>query len=354
MARPRAAPRAHPAARARAPLQPPERHRRASAPGSGSPRQRWPSPRSRSGRSGSTRARRPPLPVRHGRGRRAARSRSTTGRRRDAARASCASCATTPRAAWREVRFAGSVQARLDGVGVLERDDALRLGAVGPGGARGRRCATTRAPTSPRLSYDGFAPAAPRQPAGDVAARLEMRASSSRRPSSCSTSCWPAGRAGDGGAPRPAGAALGVAAGREPARRRRCAWSSSTAGRIARLHLRTGSYANWPALAHAAAGNLAARLPADQQELRALLRLRGPLHVRPAATARNASAGSAALPRAGGPRSLAVRHVDAGSCNGCEHELSAAANPLLRPAALRPRHRRLAPPRRRPADHRAR
>lgn len=26
-------------------------------------------------------------------------------------------------------------------------------------------------------------------------------------------------------------------------------------------------------------------------------------------------------------RSLAVRHVDAGSCNGCEHELTAAANP---------------------------
>jgi len=26
--------------------------------------------------------------------------------------------------------------------------------------------------------------------------------------------------------------------------------------------------------------------------------------------------------------SLAVRHVDAGSCNGCEHELTATANPL--------------------------
>jgi Ni,Fe-hydrogenase III small subunit len=26
--------------------------------------------------------------------------------------------------------------------------------------------------------------------------------------------------------------------------------------------------------------------------------------------------------------SLAVRHVDAGSCNGCEHELTAAANPF--------------------------
>jgi Ni,Fe-hydrogenase III small subunit len=32
--------------------------------------------------------------------------------------------------------------------------------------------------------------------------------------------------------------------------------------------------------------------------------------------------------RRGRPRSLAVRHVDAGSCNGCEHELSAVSNPL--------------------------
>jgi Ni,Fe-hydrogenase III small subunit len=35
----------------------------------------------------------------------------------------------------------------------------------------------------------------------------------------------------------------------------------------------------------------------------------------------------AALAR-GRPRSLAVRHVDAGSCNGCEHELGAVSNPL--------------------------
>ena len=32
--------------------------------------------------------------------------------------------------------------------------------------------------------------------------------------------------------------------------------------------------------------------------------------------------------RRGKPRSLAIRHVDAGSCNGCEHELGAASNPL--------------------------
>ncbi|HEY4896813.1 MAG TPA: hypothetical protein VII01_12055 [Solirubrobacteraceae bacterium] len=34
-----------------------------------------------------------------------------------------------------------------------------------------------------------------------------------------------------------------------------------------------------------------------------------------------------ALPSAGPRGSLALRHVDAGSCNGCEHELTATANP---------------------------
>ncbi len=35
----------------------------------------------------------------------------------------------------------------------------------------------------------------------------------------------------------------------------------------------------------------------------------------------------ARLPR-GSPRWLALRHVDAGSCNGCEHELGAVTNPF--------------------------
>ena len=34
-----------------------------------------------------------------------------------------------------------------------------------------------------------------------------------------------------------------------------------------------------------------------------------------------------ALPGGGRGRSLAVRHVDAGSCNGCEHELTLATGP---------------------------
>ncbi len=35
----------------------------------------------------------------------------------------------------------------------------------------------------------------------------------------------------------------------------------------------------------------------------------------------------AALPKRSGARSLAIRHVDAGSCNACEHELTATAAP---------------------------
>jgi len=34
-----------------------------------------------------------------------------------------------------------------------------------------------------------------------------------------------------------------------------------------------------------------------------------------------------ALPPADRPASLAIRHVDAGSCNGCEHELTMTAGP---------------------------
>ena len=35
----------------------------------------------------------------------------------------------------------------------------------------------------------------------------------------------------------------------------------------------------------------------------------------------------AGLSRPDGGRSVAIRHVDAGSCNACEHELAAAASP---------------------------
>ena len=93
----------------------------------------------------------------------------------DAARGSLRELRADTAAAWRELEFAGSVQARLDGVGVLAHADAQRLGAVGPA-ARAAGVREDVRSASPRLAYDGFTPASPPSPSGDVAARMRMRA----------------------------------------------------------------------------------------------------------------------------------------------------------------------------------
>ena len=63
------------------------------------------------------------------------------------------------------------------------------------------------------------------------------------------------------GRARPTAARSGVGAGREPARRDRLRRRARRRRIGRRLHLRTGSYANWPALAHAATGNLLPDFP---------------------------------------------------------------------------------------------
>lgn len=167
---------------------------------------------------------------------------------------------TDAAAAWRELEFAGSLQARLGGVGRLTREDALRLGAVGPA-ARASGVRDDVRGDSPRLWYPGFAAARPPAPDGDVAARLALRATE------LETTCeilaellegaLPAGEASAGNAP----AAIGVGRVESPRGATACAVTVDDAGRVARLHLRSGSYANWPALAHAAGGNLVPDFP---------------------------------------------------------------------------------------------
>ena len=111
-----------------------------------------------------------------------------------------------------------------------------------------------------RLAYDGFEPVCLRRPVGDVQARLEQRALELlpvRSTSSTGCSTGPCGRS-----PRPAGrGADRRRPRREPARRHDAASSSATATAIARLRLRTGSYANWPVVAFAAADNLLPDFP---------------------------------------------------------------------------------------------
>jgi Ni,Fe-hydrogenase III large subunit len=169
---------------------------------------------------------------------------------------------------WHELRFASSVQARLGGVGRLASEDALGLGAVGPAArACGVRLDTRAA--SPGLAYGpGFAPAVPANPSGDVAARLEMRGLELAVTFdllgdllvgplvAAAASTAPSGLTADLGD----GLSLGVARVESPRGETVCAVELS-AGRVVRMHLRTGSYANWPALAHASAGNLLPDFP---------------------------------------------------------------------------------------------
>jgi Ni,Fe-hydrogenase III large subunit len=162
-------------------------------------------------------------------------------------------------AAWRELEFSGSMQARLDRVGVLAHSDAQRLGAVGPA-ARAAGIREDVRLASPRLAYDGFKVASPPSASGDVAARLTMRAleleSTYELLEALLEQPLAPGTTTAGGTT----GTLGVGIVESPRGGTMCAVELDGA-RVARLHLRTASYANWPALAHATAGNLLPDFP---------------------------------------------------------------------------------------------
>ncbi|HVY77371.1 MAG TPA: NADH-quinone oxidoreductase subunit C [Solirubrobacterales bacterium] len=161
---------------------------------------------------------------------------------------------------WREIQFSPSVQARLEGVGVLGHDDAARFGAVGPAARAAGVSMDTRA-VSPGLWYgSSFTAAVPPGARGDVAARLEVRALELVEVFSILEELLRdpvrAGTASPDGAPAP----IGVARVESPRGETVCVVEPEMS-RIGRLHLRTGSYANWPALAFATADNLLPDFP---------------------------------------------------------------------------------------------
>jgi Ni,Fe-hydrogenase III large subunit len=179
----------------------------------------------------------------------------------DATRAAVSELHTDTAAAWRDLQFAGSVQARLDGVGVLGRGDALRLGAVGPA-ARAAGIAEDLRSGERLLAYDGFTPAALEDPSGDVGARLRLRALELERSYEMLEQLLerPLTAGAATAAEREQPDSLGV--GRVESSRGATTCIVELAGtRVARLHLRTASYANWPALAHATADNLLPDFP---------------------------------------------------------------------------------------------
>jgi Ni,Fe-hydrogenase III large subunit len=177
----------------------------------------------------------------------------------EAARAELASLHRRAASGWRELAFNSSFQDRLPDIGVVTAEDAGRLGAVGPSTRAAGRVEDVRA-VSPRLAYDGFEALVPERPAGDVQARLDQRA----------IELWQSFELLDGlltgpvapVAATPSGRERQIGIGRVESPRGATSCIVERDGdRIERLRLRTGSYANWPVVAHAAADNLLPDFP---------------------------------------------------------------------------------------------
>jgi len=160
---------------------------------------------------------------------------------------------------WRELVFNRSFDDRLIDVGVVRMKDARRLGATGPAARAAGVIEDARA-TSPRLAYDEFAPVVPTRAIGDVKSRVEQRhlelgqsfdllESLLVRPlQPCST--------------EPEGPEQALAASRvESPRGATLCVVERDGDRLTRVHLRTGSYANWPVVAFAAVGNMLPDFP---------------------------------------------------------------------------------------------
>jgi len=175
------------------------------------------------------------------------------------ARDEVSAIAAVARRGWRELLFNSSFQDRLPDIGAVSLEDARSLGAVGPAARASGLSDDVRA-TSDRLAYDGFAAVALARPTGDARSRLEQRALElnqcfallddllDRRiePAAAVTGAEPEA-IGIGRVESPRGATLCIV--------------EQAAGRIERLRLRTGSYANWPVVAHAAVGDLLPDFP---------------------------------------------------------------------------------------------
>ena len=176
-----------------------------------------------------------------------------------AARDELAALRTDSSRSWRELLFNASFQDRLPDIGVIGAEDAERLGTVGPA-ARAAGLADDVRLHSPRLAYEGFAAIVPRRAAGDVQARVEQRALELLQTLDILEGLLDgpvvAAVAQAGGQELP----LGIGRIESPRGATTCV-VERTGDRVDRLHLRTGSYANWPSVAHAAANNLLPDFP---------------------------------------------------------------------------------------------
>ncbi|HVA31017.1 MAG TPA: NADH-quinone oxidoreductase subunit C [Gaiellaceae bacterium] len=175
------------------------------------------------------------------------------------ARAELAALRAAARTGWRELLFNASFEDRLPGVGVVTEGDGRALGAVGPA-ARASGIAEDARTASPRLAYDGFDVQTAGGAAGDVQARLEQRALELWQSFDVLDALLDGPVQASAAQAAAAPAPIGLACVESPRGATLCVVEHA-GGTLERLRLRTGSYANWPVVAHAAAGNLLPDFP---------------------------------------------------------------------------------------------
>ena len=158
---------------------------------------------------------------------------------------------------WRELLFNASFQDRLPEIGIVDSANAERLGVVGPPArAAGLAEDALWEPTTLLRRPGAHRPEAS---AGDVRARFEQRALELLqtfdlleqlldRPLSPATA-------------EHASQERAIGIGRVESPRGATSCIERNGNRVDRLRLRTGSYANWPAVAHAAVDNLLPDFP---------------------------------------------------------------------------------------------
>jgi Ni,Fe-hydrogenase III large subunit len=161
--------------------------------------------------------------------------------------------------AWRALLFNSSFMNRMPDIGVVDAPTVASLGIVGPA-ARAAGVPEDVRTSSPLLAYDGFEPAALRRPAGDVQARLEQRALELLPCLDMLDALLTAPLRPTAAVATGVETAIGVGRVEGPRGVTSCIVERD-GGCIGRVRLRTGSYANWPGVAHAAAGNLLPDFP---------------------------------------------------------------------------------------------
>lgn len=167
-----------------------------------------------------------------------------------AAREEVAAIAAEASDAWRRIGGDASVRDRLAGTGVVHRAEAEELGLAGPS-ARACGVAVDRRSASPRLAYGGWTPRTADPAAGDVAARLDVRAR--EIPDTAAVLDELLARPVAPAHTRRAAPATGLGVGRvEGPRGETLCLVETASGRVRAAHLRTASYANWRAVALAA------------------------------------------------------------------------------------------------------